>query len=338
MPGVRTTSGQTLGMDFPLMPHNRRKSYRGGRSTLGAELLERRRLLSGAAPGHQDVAIQVPSAYISQQSSQLDVTLVRTKPSGRSDAKGIDHGRFLGRAITRIAAEPDSGPAVHPGRMSPSPSRRASRPRPSPFPINSGAANPGLVPMQLAVTSSVRQVKGSSTTVYLASSADAIPPSIIGVQRVAGGIAITFSKPMDPATVRGHPQLRGQVLAEPEFQPRKPVRRRPGPDTRQYDPMKIPLRRATYNPATNTVLLVATEQLGSKGSYQISNPASLLAKKARPSNAHPLTDLEGNVLDQGGKGGGTFSITIGKGKPYAATAPTLAVLSRFIDRFVTRGM
>ena len=44
-------------------------------------------------------------------------------------------------------------------------------------------------------------------------------------------------------------------------------------------PVKISLRRATYNTATNTVLLVATEQLGSKGSYKISSPASLLRKK-----------------------------------------------------------
>ena len=83
---------------------------------------------------------------------------------------------------------------------------------------------------------------------------------------------------------------------------------------------KIPLRRATYNPATNTVLLVATEQLGSKGSYQISSPASLLAKKARPGNAHPLTDLEGNVLDEG-RSEGSFAITISKGKPYSAAQP-----------------
>ena len=88
--------------------------------------------------------------------------------------------------------------------------------------------------------------------------------------------------------------------------------------------VKIPLRRATYNPATNTVLLVATEQLGSKGSYQISNPSSLLAKKPSPDSAHPLTDLEGNILDQGGTGG-AFSITIGKGKPYAAAAPSLVL-------------
>ena len=174
------------------------------------------------------------------------------------------------------------------------------------------------------MTSSARQVKASSTTVYLASSPDAIPPSIIGVQRVAGGIAVTFSKPMDPATVQN---IHNYVV---KFSPTQnfSLENLYGVglvQTLDNTTEKIPLRRATYDPATNTVLLVATEQLGSKGSYQINSPASLLAKKARPSDAHPLTDLEGNVLDRRAKRGGSFSITISKGKPYAAAQPSLAV-------------
>ena len=69
---------------------------------------------------------------------------------------------------------------------------------------------------------------------------------------------------------------------------------------------------------------MATEQLGSKGSYQIKSPASLTAKKGGPHKAHPLTDLEGNVLDGGGTGG-TFKVSISKGKPYSAAAPALAM-------------
>ena len=44
-------------------------------------------------------------------------------------------------------------------------------------------------------------MRGSDQTIYLANNQDAIPPSIAAVTRVAGGIAITFSKPMDPSTV-----------------------------------------------------------------------------------------------------------------------------------------
>ncbi len=306
------------------MPHSPRNSPRQ-RITLGAELLERRTLLSGTAPGHQDIAIQVPSAYISQQSSQLDVTLVRTTPSGRSDTKGsitVDFSATSGPGGS-IASAPDVS-----GQQFTAVNQSVTFPAGQPtetvaVPINSEAANPGLVPIQLAVTSSARQVKGSSTTVYLASSPNAIPPSIIGVQRVAGGIAVTFSKPMDPATVGNTRNYSVKFSPSQNFS----LENLYGIGLVQAldnSTKNIPLRRATYNPATNTVLLVATEQLGTKGSYQISNPASLLAKKARPSNAHPLTDLEGNVLEQGGSAG-TFSIRIGKGKPFAAAAPTLAV-------------
>jgi hypothetical protein len=307
------------------MPHKPRISPRW-RITLGAELLERRSLLSGTAPSHQNVAIQVPSAYISQQSSQLVVTLVRTTPSGhRSDAKGsitVDFSATSGPG-TGTASAPDAA-AQQFTPVNQSVTFPAGQPTETvAVPINSRAANPGLVPIQLAVTSSTRQVKGSSGTIYLASSANAIPPSIIGVQRVAGGIAVTFSKPMDTTTVAN---IHNYVV---KFSPTQnfSLENLYGiglVQTLDNSTKTIPLRRATYNAATNTVLLVATEQLGTKGSYKISNPASLLAKKAKPSNARPLTDLEGNVLDQGGSGG-AFSITIGKGKPFAAAAPTLAV-------------
>ena len=308
------------------MPHNLRNSPRL-RITLGAEVLERRSLLSGTGPGHPSVAIRVPSAYISQQSSHLDVTLVRTTPSGRGNAKGA--------SITVDFSATSSGPAGAIASASAGTGQQftpVNEPVTFPagqstetvtVPINSGAANPGLVPIQLAVTSSVRRVKGSNKTVYLASSPDAIPPSIIAVQRVAGGIAVTFSKPMNPATVAN---IRNYAV---KFSPTQNFTFGSLYDAGLIKALdnstkQISLRRATYNPATNTVLLVATEQLGSKGSYRISNPASLLAKKARPGNAHPLTDLEGNLIDGGGSRG-TFSITIRKGKPFTAAAPTLAI-------------
>ena len=81
---------------------------------------------------------------------------------------------------------------------------------------------------------------------------------------------------------------------------------------------------AIYNAGNNTVTLVPDEQLGSMGSYTISNPPSLLAKKNRPKKAVALVDLQGNPLEQGGSAGGVFSITISKGNPYAAAVPVLS--------------
>ena len=236
-------------------------------------MLERRSLLSGTATGHQDIEVQVPSAYVSQQSSQLDVTLRRTDAAGRNDAKGSITVNF-----SAAYAPGTSGDQFTPVDQSLTFAAGQSTETVA-IPINSGAANPGLVPIDLTVTSSTQDVTGTTTTVYLASGENAIPPSIVDVQRVAGGIAITFSKPMDPATVQNIHNYAVKFTPKQNFNLEDLVRRRVGPDARQH-PVKIPLRRATYNPATNSVLLVATEQLGSKGSYKISNPASLLAKKA----------------------------------------------------------
>src|SRR5262249_54397971 len=64
------------------MPFGSRSSTRNAlRSTLFAETLESRTLLSGT--NQPDLAIEVPSAYISQHSSQLEVTLMRTTASAR---------------------------------------------------------------------------------------------------------------------------------------------------------------------------------------------------------------------------------------------------------------
>jgi hypothetical protein len=302
------------------MPYGPRTSTRATRRfAFSLDLLEHRVLLSGTSPGRQDVSIDVPSAYISQQSSQLDVTLVRANPSGRADAKGaitLDFSATSGASASGSALNQftpvDESVTFPAGQTTETVA----------VPINSGAANPGLVPIDLAVTSAVRQVKGSSTTVYLASSPDVIPPSIIAVERVAGGIEVTFSKPMDPTTVENIHNYKLKFSPSQNFSLETLYGANPF-QTLDTATQNVPLRRATYNPATDTVLLVATEQLGSKGSYKISSPASLLAKKARPGNAHPLTDSFGNVLDEGGRDG-SFSITIHKGKPYSIAQPTLA--------------
>jgi hypothetical protein len=189
-------------------------------------------------------------------------------------------------------------------------------------PINSGAPNAGLVPVKLSVTSTSRGVRGSNDTVYLADSLAAVPPSIVAVERVAGGIAVTFSKPMDPATVE---KTRNYAV---KFSPSQnfTLEDLTGVglvETLNNTKQPITLRRTSYDPATNTVTLVPNEQLGSNGSYTISNPASLVAKVNRPKKAHALTDLQGNPLVEGGSAG-VFSITISKGRPYAAATPVLS--------------
>ena len=162
-------------------------------------------------------------------------------------------------------------------------------------------------------------MRRSDLTVYLANSLEAVPPTIVGVQRVAGGIDVTFSKPMDPAAVQNVHNYALKFSPTQQFS----LADLTGVgliETLNYAKQPIALRRATYNASTNTVTLVANEQLGPNGSYTISNPKNLLAKAPRPNKAHALTDQQGNPLEEE-EGGGVFAITISKGHPYVAACP-----------------
>ena len=177
--------------------------------------------------------------------------------------------------------------------------------------------------MRLGVTSTSGRASNSALTVYLADSLAAAPPIITAIQRVAGGIAVTFSKPMNPLraqnihnySVRFTPSqqfsladLTSVGLIEQIANQRQP----------------ITLRRATYDAATDTVLLVANESLGPNGAYTIGSAPSLSLPGNRPHKARALTDLEGNPLEEEDGGGGVFSINISKGHPYAVGAPVLS--------------
>jgi hypothetical protein len=282
--------------------------------------------LSGTSPAREAVAIEVPSAYISQQSHELDVTLVRTAAS-RSDLAtnpitinfSVTGGLLPNGAPVQPSAAGQYFTPVDETVTFPA----GAATELVAIPINSTAVNPGLVPIQLEVASSQRAVKGTTTTVYLASSSSAIPPSIVSVQRVAGGIDVTFSKPMAASTVQN---IRNYSV---RFSPSQKytLENVTGVgliQTLTASNISIPLRRATYDPATNSVLLVAKEQLGSAGSYRISSPASLLAKRGGPAKAQPLRDTRGNPLEQGTAAPGVFSITIRKGHPYSGAPETLS--------------
>jgi hypothetical protein len=311
------------------MPHHSRPSWtRRPRLVPLVEPLEHRTPLTAAASSLAvpKVTIQVPSSYISQQSGALDVTLVRKPPAGQH--------RPLGPLTVNFSAAPGSLPA---GLATPESTPGAQfNPIDGPVtfpagvtaemvvvPIHSGAPNPALVPIALAVTSASQPVASSSSTVYLAATTDALPPSIIAVQRVRGGIAITFSKPMDRASVQDIHNYKVKYSPSQHFNPLY-LTSVGLVQALAATSQRIPLRRAIYDAATNTVILVPKQQLQSDGSYQISSPASLRAKLSRPNKAHPLTDLEGNALQEGGSTPGAFSVSISKGHPYTAAGPVLA--------------
>jgi hypothetical protein len=308
-----------------MRPNDRFVSSRRRRISLKAESLEQRTLLSGS-PALPHVAIDVPSAYVSQQADQLTVRLVRPAAAGQSsnlrpltvDFSAMEGSFAAGGVKINDDTVPPQFTPVNESVTFP----QGVTTETVVVPINSGAPNPGTVPVHLSVTSASRKVRRSDETVYLADSVASVPPTIIGVQRVAGGIAITFSKPMDPATVQDIHNYAVKFSPSNNFN----LEDLTGfglIQTLNTAKQPIPLRRATYNASTNTVTLVATEQLGPNGSYMISNPVSLLSKAIKRGKAHPLTDLQGNPLEEE-EGGGVFSITISKGDPYAAAMPVLS--------------
>jgi hypothetical protein len=284
--------------------------------------------LSGAQSSQtaQNVTIHVPSHYISQQSSALDVTLVRRARTGPL--------RVLGPLTVNFTASPGSLPAGVATTAATTGEQfvpvdglvtfpAAATTETVVVPLNANAANPGLVPIRLTVTSASQRLRSDNSTVYLASTTSAIPPSIVGVERVRGGIAVTFSKPMGRSSVQNIHNYAVKFSPSQQFNPLYVT----GVGLVQElatTSHAIALRRAAYNPDTGTVILIPKERLQSNGSYQISSPASLRANANRPHKAHPLTDLQGNALDEGGSTPGAFLITISKGHPYTAAAPSLA--------------
>jgi hypothetical protein len=273
----------------------------------------------------QAVSIQVPSAYVSQQAHELEITLVRSGAAGHNRNLGsltIDFSAGYGSQTPSSATPQIAGQQFSPVHQSVT-FPAAVTTETVAVPVNAGAPNPGLVPVQLSVSSASRAVRGSSETIYLAASPDAVPPSIVAVQRVKGGIGVTFSKPMDLKSVANIHNYAIKFTPTQKFA----LTQLTGVgliQTLNNTTVSIGLRRASYDSATNTVTLVPNEQLGSEGSYEISNPPSLLAKGNRPNKAHPLTDLHGNPLAQGGSRVGVFSITISKGHPYTATTAVVS--------------
>ena len=86
------------------------------------EALEERTLLSGSSSSvAQAIAIQVPSAYVSQQSDQFDVTLVRTAAGGRSRGLGsltVDFAATYGSLPAGSQPAADVAPATVHARQS----------------------------------------------------------------------------------------------------------------------------------------------------------------------------------------------------------------------------
>jgi hypothetical protein len=315
------------------MPHqSRRSSISRQRVALQVESLEQRTLLNGASVGDptkslrgiQEVSIQVPSPYLSQQASVLPVTLVRAPAPGHGRVRGpltVDFSASVGMLPGSTVTAPDTpGEQFTPINESVT-FLDGQTTTTVDVPVHSGAPNPGLVPIALSVGSQPRTVAGTTTTVYLAAGPDDVPPFILYVHMINRGIAITFSKPMAPSTVTNVRNFAVNYSPSHKFS----LADLEGVGLIQRlntASQAIALKRAVYDPTTNTVVLIPKVSLSSSsGTFKISSPSSLASKRTNPYRAQPLTDLQGNAINRDGAVSGKFSITISRGHPYVETRP-----------------
>jgi hypothetical protein len=356
-----------------------------------AELLEKRSLLSNfisiSSPivstlAVEKVVIKPPSEFISDQSSAIDVTLVRQPFSGTGENGAAQAESLLAQPLTvnlvlskgqvpgSTSYVPLMGPAIPTATaVIPSPATVEEVPHPAmveevphpamvgavggpispvwqqsvnfgagvtsitvPVPIKDAGVTGGLAAVTLSVSSAGSNVWETTQNLYLVSGTDALPPAITSAQVVTAGnratsIAITFSKPMNPATVQNVSNY--SVLADhfPSYSssPLSSYLDYVGyiltgsRGSNPYGP--VPLKAAHYNSSTNTVFLIPRTPLNTKTPYTILNPVQV------PGNAHlwsgPLLDLQGTTLFDGTSISGRFSITVAVKHPYSNPAPVL---------------
>jgi hypothetical protein len=343
------------------MSHDRPRPSRAmRRALLQVEGLDDRVLMSGiattsspsAALPIQSVTINTPSKFVSQQASGLDVSLVRsasepkeqhvwvasakkwanfsalvnvplTDPLTVNFAASVGSTGVEGQNLSLPSSASDTFTPVNMSITFPAGvSTETVR-----IPINSGAANPGSVPIELAVTSSSPGVD-TSQSVYLVTGPAALPATptaitsahLVFQRKSASGIAITFSQPVSPASVENLHNY-AVTTKTPENSVANAISgllsigESNGPF---YSIRPVPLKAAQYNPTTSTVMLIPKKPLKISADYEIQN--------ATPLAQHTLIDLHGNAVEGNGAPEGTFSFSLRGAKTLNWAAPQPATI------------
>jgi Big-like domain-containing protein len=266
-----------------------------------------RSLLAAQQPQIQTLTlgIDASSKYISQQVSTIDVTITRGTASiptlGTAGSQQnlsslpltVDFYASLGS--TTSEGQPASLPASASDTFTPV-SESITFPagvatETVRLPVNSGAANPGSVPIELSVTSSSPNVDADQTVVYLVTGPSALPPTppaitnayLILNRKTVSGITITFSQPMAPASVENVHDYSVTTGRNENFADWFGLVR-----YKAEVNFPVPLKAARYDPTTNSVTLIPRKPLSASVAYEIQNATSLAQ--------HTLTDAQGNAL------------------------------------------
>jgi hypothetical protein len=299
------------------------------RALLPVERLERRALLSTmprsshphATTVTRTVDIGAPGTFVSQQATALDVTLTlnttsitkgsfgtiteslpNTEPLTLYFSATLGSSQFGGQEVQLPASASATFTPIHESITFP-PGVTTEKVT---IPIHSVGAEPAEVPIGLSVTSPSlsKSFRGQQSTVYLVDGQQGLPPTITSARLVvtghnASGIALTFSKPMAPATVGNIHNYSIWTPHEPAGLPDAlsfpvgvaselvPVGAPPA-GVPTVDRRTIALKAAQYDASTDTVVVVPARPL------ELSKRAFVTIRQGHAGQG--ITDLQGYSL------------------------------------------
>jgi Bacterial Ig-like domain len=314
------------------------------------EPLERRSLLSSLAPSSapgEQISIQVPSAYISDRVSTIDVTLQRSPEPGGPGASAAAQAQALlaqplafelsiSPALSMSGSDPVSTAvpksrraalamakrtlaALQAGLVSP-PAGGSLTPATGTPPEMQSVTFPAGV-ASVTVTVSLAQLESSTGSAQLALSIVGGGSQVYGVSQQIDVVSGPDAIP--PTITDVHTILSGRKVTGISMTFSKAMDPASVQEVRDYaltpnfgaHPRKVAIKSAQYDSATDTVILTPRGSLDPTKTYQIG------------AGRGDLVDLQGNGLNEtyGGTGGitGAFSITVGAKQPYSAPALVL---------------
>jgi Bacterial Ig-like domain len=320
-----------------------------GRSLLGALVPS-----STSAQADEQVAIHVPSAYISDRVGTLDVTLQRSaQPGGPGAAAAAQAQTLLAQPLTvelsigvpppNVGPDPIGGPVPASRQAALALAKRtlaALRASGKLPPAGSSLLPVAVTPQFLQSATFPAGIASISVPVPLAELASPTGNTQLGLNIHGGGpqvygmnqqIEVVSGPDAIPPTItdvhtiqKGH-KITGISITFSEAMDPASIQ-----DVRDYrltpnsgaHPRVTALKSAQYDPATDTVILTTRGPLNPSGTYQIGAAMSIGSNAAEG-----MMDLQGNALNEtfGGAGGvpRAFSITVGAKHPYSAAALVL---------------
>lgn len=276
-----------------------------------AEGLEGRQLLSTVSlgAGQQALDVRMPFEYAGPETKTVQVTVTRSAADGSAALGKRQSVNFDARFFSepsasakgRAAASRPIGPGVHKRiTFQPGETTKTITVKLPKMPAGAESFN-GVVGVRTSDRSFVSPYDTAYFSVF--SNANKVPPTITSTQLTPQGFAITYSKPMNPASVVDVSTYDIQTSPEP-----------PQIDTYYAEapyPKSVELQSAVYDDATRTVTLIPAQPLDTT-SYQLdlSGWSHIISSEF----TDPRVDLQGNFLRYNN---GLSSIPIG---PTAWTA------------------